>query len=170
MRDTRGMNESLDTLAAELGRRLLDLGLSFASAESCTGGWIAKVATDIPGSSAWFDRGFVTYSNTAKQQMLGVLPETLATHGAVSAEVVIEMAQGAVQRSDAGFAVAVSGIAGPDGGSDAKPVGTVWFAWAERNGQTWTRRIRFAGDRNEVRHQTVREAMEGLLERLGGGD
>ena len=163
------MNESLDTLAAALGRRLLDRGLSFATAESCTGGWIAKVATDIAGSSAWFDRGFVTYSDAAKQQMLGVLPATLATHGAVSAEVVAEMAEGALRRSAAGFAVAVSGIAGPGGGSDDKPVGTVWFAWAERGAQTQTRLIQFAGDRNEVRHQAVREALEGLLERLGGG-
>lgn len=169
MRHTPMMNESLDTLAAELGRRLLERGLSFSTAESCTGGWIAKVATDIAGSSDWFDRGFVTYSNAAKQQMLGVRPETLATHGAVSAEVVTEMALGAVQRSDANFAVAVSGIAGPDGGSDDKPVGTVWFAWAERGEGTRIRRIQFAGDRNEIRHQTVREAMEGLLEQLGGG-
>ncbi len=169
MRHTRSMNESHDTLAAELGRRLLDQGLTMATAESCTGGWIAKVMTDIAGSSAWFDRGFVTYSNAAKQQMLGVSPETLATWGAVSAEVVTEMAQGALTRSEAGFAVAVSGIAGPDGGTEDKPAGTVWFAWAGRGKETQTRRIQFAGDRNEVRHQAVREAIEGILERLGGG-
>ena len=167
MDNTRSMGEKLDRLAAELGRRLEARRLMLATAESCTGGWIAKVVTDISGSSAWFDRGFVTYSDAAKRDMLGVSDTSLARHGAVSAQVVEEMARGAVENSRAAVSVAVSGIAGPDGGSDEKPVGTVFFAWLLAGGTPVTQRLQFAGERDEVRHQTVRVALERLLELLG---
>jgi nicotinamide-nucleotide amidase len=127
------------------------------------------VVTDIPGSSAWFDRGFVTYSNDAKRDMLGVSEATLAEQGAVSAEAVAEMVLGALANSRAGVSVAVSGIAGPDGGSEDKPVGTVFFAWALTGREPLTQRVQFAGDREEVRHQSVRLALERLLELLDGG-
>ena len=162
------MTESLDPLAVRLGALLHARGLRLATAESCTGGWIAKVVTDIAGSSAWFDRGFVTYSNAAKADLLGVATHTLQTHGAVSELVVLEMAVGALARSQAQVAVAVSGIAGPDGGSEDKPVGTVWFAWAVPGAPPWARCLQFAGNRGEVRHQAVRVAIEGLLERFAG--
>ena len=162
------MTESLDPLAARLGTLLLARGLRLTTAESCTGGGIAKVVTDIAGSSAWFDRGFVTYSNAAKADMLGVRTETLATQGAVSEPVVLEMVAGALGHRQTQVAVAVSGIAGPDGGSEDKPVGTVWFAWSVPGTPPWTRRLQFAGNRAEIRHQAVRVALEGLLERLAG--
>ncbi len=162
------MSERLDVLAAELGRRLSAGGLKLATAESCTGGWIAKVVTDIPGSSGWLDRGFVTYSNESKQALLGVSAETLARTGAVSVETVTEMALGALANSRADLAVAVTGIAGPGGGSEEKPVGTVFFAWARRGEGPLTQRVQFAGERDEVRHQSVRLALERLLELLPG--
>lgn len=160
------MTERLDALAARLGKVLLARGLRLVTAESCTGGWVAKVVTDIAGSSDWFDRGFVTYSNAAKEDMLGVCGETLAQHGAVSEPVVLEMAAGALRHSQAQVAVAVSGIAGPGGGSGDKPVGTVWFAWSIPGAPAWAQRLQFAGERDEVRHQAVRVALEALLERL----
>lgn len=163
------MSETLDRIASELGGHLKALGLTLATAESCTGGWVAKVVTDIPGSSAWFDCGFIAYSNAAKVEMLGVSAQTLAAEGAVSEATVREMAQGALAHSRACVALAVSGIAGPDGGSEDKPVGTVWFAWAlARAGdiQVWTQRLQFAGNREEVRHQSVRVGLERLLEIL----
>jgi nicotinamide-nucleotide amidase len=160
------MSERLDSLATRLGERLIARGWRLATAESCTGGWIAKVATDIPGSSGWFDRGFVSYSNAAKQEMLGVRPETLYAQGAVSEGTVMEMAAGAIERSRAQVVVAVSGIAGPAGGSADKPVGTVCFAWAIPGLPIQARRLQFAGNRDEVRHQTVRVALELLLEHL----
>jgi nicotinamide-nucleotide amidase len=160
------MTERLDGIAARLGSLLLARGLRLATAESCTGGWMAKVVTDIAGSSDWFDRGFVTYSNAAKEDMLGVRAETLAEHGAVSEPVVLAMAAGALGHSRAQVAVAVSGIAGPGGGSSDKPVGTVWFAWSIPGEPPWTQRLQFAGERDEVRHQAVRVALEALLERL----
>jgi nicotinamide-nucleotide amidase len=166
MEDTPAMSERLDALAAELGRRLSAGSLKLVTAESCTGGWIAKVVTDIPGSSGWLDRGFVTYSNESKRELLGVAVETLATAGAVSAETVAEMAQGALANSRADLAVAVSGIAGPGGGSEEKPVGTVFFAWMRRGEEPHTQRVQFAGERHEVRHQSVRLALERLLELL----
>jgi nicotinamide-nucleotide amidase len=160
------MTETLDKLAADLGRRLKGEGLVLATAESCTGGWIAKVLTDIPGSSGWFDRGYVTYSNRAKEEMLGVSAETLALYGAVSEAVVREMVEGTLIRSGAAIAVAVSGVAGPEGGSEEKPVGTVWFAWSRTGADPVSERFQFAGNREEVRHQSVRVALERLLELL----
>ncbi len=156
----------LTDLAAQLGKALEQQGRILTTAESCTGGWIAKVVTDVPGSSGWFEHGFVSYSNSAKQALLGVTSATLEQHGAVSAETVAEMAQGALRHSRADLAVAVSGVAGPDGGSPDKPVGTVWLAWAVRDGPMRTRRQVFPGDREAVRRQTVAIALEGLLDVL----
>lgn len=133
-----------------------------ATAESCTGGLIAGACTDLAGSSAWFERGFVTYSNTAKTEMLGVDATLIATHGAVSEPVVRAMVQGALQHSRAQVAVAVTGVAGPTGGSEAKPVGTVWFAWCV-DGETHSEKQHFAGDRAAVRAATVRYALQRLL-------
>ncbi len=155
--------QNLYELAAQMGTTLRTRGQPLAIAESCTGGWIAKVATDVPGSSGWFDRGFVTYSNAAKSELLGVREETIANHGAVSAEVVAEMANGALQRSPADIVVAVSGIAGPDGGSPDKPVGTVYLAWALRDGPLHTERRHFQGDRDKVRLESVAAALQGVL-------
>lgn len=169
MGETRYMKETLDKLAEELGRRLLARRALLATAESCTGGWIAKVVTDVAGSSTWFDRGFVTYSNEAKQDMLGVSGDSLAAHGAVSAPVVAAMALGALSHSRAQAVVAVSGIAGPGGGTEDKPVGTVFFAWALAGREPEVKRFRFAGDREEIRHQTVRLALERLIELLDDG-
>jgi len=155
-------DHALDALAGRLGERLLAAGRMAATAESCTGGWIAKILTDVPGSSAWFDRGFVTYTNEAKQDLLGVRADTLAAHGAVSEATVREMVAGALARSRAGVAVAVSGVAGPTGGTAEKPVGTVWLAWGTREGGLRTERCRFDGDREAVRRQAVARAIQGL--------
>lgn len=152
------------TTLATLAEQLTQRGWMLATAESCTGGWIAKCCTDMAGSSAWFDRGFITYSNAAKQDMLGVRAETLAQYGAVSEAVVAEMATGALRHSQAHIAVAVSGIAGPSGGSVEKPVGTVCFAWAMRNGEVLTKTCQFAGDREAVRWQSVVFALNGILQ------
>jgi nicotinamide-nucleotide amidase len=156
------MDTELETLSAALGQRLLEAGLMLASAESCTGGWIGKCVTDIAGSSGWFDRGFLTYSNAAKQEMLGVAGDTLAEHGAVSEAVVREMALGALSRSRARVTVAVSGIAGPGGGSAEKPVGMVCFGFA-LGGRVTTETCRFQGDRDGVRRQSVVHALTRLL-------
>ncbi|WP_415882422.1 CinA family protein [Neptuniibacter sp. QD34_54] len=141
-------------------------GMMMTSAESCTGGWIAQEVTAIPGSSAWFDCGFVTYSNMSKQKMLGVSKDTLEQCGAVSAEVVAQMAEGALENSEAHISVATSGIAGPGGGSKEKPVGTVWFAWAEQGKSVKTKKYCFEGDRESVRKQAVSVALEGILQNL----
>ncbi len=158
------------TLARTLARRCSAAGVQVASAESCTGGWIAKTFTDLPGSSDWFECGWVSYSNAAKQHMLGVRAATLDAHGAVSAQVVEEMALGALRSAGVNLTVAVSGVAGPGGGSDNKPVGTVWFGWAHTDRQGRRRahstRAVFAGDREAVRLATVVGALEGLIERL----
>ena len=154
----------MDTIIENLVARFVNLKWMLATAESCTGGWIAKCCTDVAGSSAWFDRGFITYSNAAKQDMLGVRAETLAQYGAVSEAVVAEMATGALRHSQAHIAVAVSGIAGPSGGSAEKPVGTVCFAWAMRNGEVLTKTCQFAGDREAVRWQSVVFALNGILQ------
>lgn len=156
----------LTALAADLGERLAAAGLVLVTAESCTGGWIAKCMTDIAGSSGWLDRGFVTYSNAAKQEMLGVDAATLALYGAVSEPVVQQMAEGAMGRSAAQVAVAVSGIAGPGGGSAEKPVGMVCFGFALPDGVS-TETRHFAGDRDAVRRQSVRHALSRLIELLG---
>ena len=152
-------------VAIALGKALQRWGLRVATAESCTGGRIAGAITDVAGSSGWFDRGFVTYSNDAKIEMLGVRAETVAAHGAVSEAVAAEMAAGALARSAADLAVAVTGIAGPDGGSPAKPVGTVCFAWARKDGLIATETQRFPGDRAAVRRATVDVALQGLIDR-----
>lgn len=157
------METQLTNLAIKLSQRCLLAKQSVSVAESCTGGWVAKVITDLAGSSLWFDRGFVTYSNQAKQDMLGVQLNTLETYGAVSEAVVREMATGALARSSADAAVAISGIAGPGGGTADKPVGTVWFAWASSESPIVTLCVRFAGDRNQVRQLAVEKALEGLV-------
>jgi len=158
--------EHLDTLAQQLGERLAARSWWLAVAESCTGGWIAKTCTDASGASAWFDRGYVTYSNRAKQDMLGVQAATLDAHGAVSEAVVREMAEGALVRSGVQLAVAVSGIAGPAGGTPDKPVGTVWLGWAGEGMASRASHHRFDGDRNAVRRQAVAAALRGLLDCL----
>jgi nicotinamide-nucleotide amidase len=159
----------LQTLAAQTGAALLQHGETLACVESCTGGWIAKALTDIPGSSAYFERGFITYSNAAKQDMVGVRAETLARHGAVSEAVVLEMAEGGLAHSAADWSLAVSGIAGPGGGSAGKPVGTVCFAWASRAGRRLVHTRRFSGDREAVRRASVEFALQTLLSLLAEG-
>ena len=159
-------DESLETRALALGPLLVRKRRMLATAESCTGGWIAQTVTAIAGSSQWFDRGFVTYSNQAKMDMLGVAEQTLNAHGAVSAETAAEMAAGACTRAAVELAVAVTGVAGPGGGSAEKPVGTVWFGWCLDGGSPVTRRHCFDGDRESVRRQTVAVALDGLLELL----
>lgn len=156
----------LETLAARLGALLVNEQLKLVTAESCTGGWVAQCLTAIAGSSAWFDRGFVTYSNEAKQEMLGVPPDMLAEHGAVSQPVAVAMAEGALRNSRADWAVAITGIAGPTGGSPQKPVGTVCFAWGCRDGRIVTSTRHFPGSREDVRAQSVEHALSGLIERM----
>jgi nicotinamide-nucleotide amidase len=156
----------MEALAARVGAALKSRGWMLATAESCTGGGIAQAVTAVAGSSAWFERGFVTYSNLSKQQMLGVREATLVAHGAVSEAAVREMAPGALRQSAAQAALAVSGIAGPGGGTPEKPVGTVWLAWATADGRIITTRQYFPGDRDEVRAQAVRAALQGLLDLL----
>lgn len=158
----------LEALAAEAGRRLLERGEWLATAESCTGGWVAQAVTAIAGSSGWFDRGFVTYSNAAKEEELGVPPTTLERHGAVSEATARAMAHGVLHKSRADWSLAVTGIAGPSGGSPEKPVGTVCFAWAQKDGGCEAGTCHFGGDREAVRAQSVRHALQGLLQRLAG--
>jgi nicotinamide-nucleotide amidase len=161
--------DTIEELSSALVTELLGAGKSISTAESCTGGWIAKSITDVAGSSACFAYGIVSYSNGAKESLLAVNPATLQQHGAVSEQTVAEMAEGCMNLSGADFSIAVSGIAGPDGGSDDKPVGTVWFGWAVRhNGKiTCTADMRrFDGDRHQVRSQTVITVLQGLRERL----
>jgi nicotinamide-nucleotide amidase len=150
------------TLVRKIADALVAHGEWLVTAESCTGGGLAQLLTSVPGSSSWFERGYVTYSNRSKTEMLGVPAELIATHGAVSEEVVRAMAEGAIARSGADHAVAVSGIAGPTGGSPEKPVGTVWIAWSVRGGGTRATRHRFPGDREQIRNASVRAALEGL--------
>lgn len=156
----------LKVLAAQVEHALAERGLVLATAESCTGGWIAKLITDIPGSSVAFDCGFVTYSNEAKMALLGVAAALIATHGAVSREVVSAMACGALVRSRADVVVAVSGIAGPGGGSPEKPVGTVWIAWAGRGHNPDVIQYHFEGDRDSIRREAAGAALEGVVERF----
>ena len=159
--------DSITQLSQSLGEGLKRLEAQVTTAESCTGGGIGEAITRISGSSAWFEAGYITYSNTQKTAQLDVPAELFPRVGAVSQEVVEAMALGAAQRSGARFAVAVSGIAGPDGGSAEKPVGTVWLAWADGD-RVIAERRQFAGDRDEVRRQTVKAALEGLIRLVAG--
>jgi len=159
--------DEITQLAATLGSQLLSVGAQVSTAESCTGGGIAEAITRIPGSSAWFEAGYVTYSNTQKTRQLDVPQELFARVGAVSREVVEAMARGAQAHSASHFSVAVSGVAGPDGGSAEKPVGTVWICWGAGE-QRIARRFQFAGDRDAVRRQTVEAALEGLIQLARG--
>ena len=159
-------DSELMQLSEQVGQALKARGATVTTAESCTGGWVAKTLTDIAGSSAWFERGFVTYSNEAKSQMIGVSEATLLEHGAVSEPVVVEMAVGALRAARADYAISVSGIAGPDGGSAEKPVGTVWFGVASASGQGVTRCECFAGDRESVRRQATAYALNLLWQQF----
>ena len=162
-------HESIRKLAEAVVNDMTEAGKAVSTAESCTGGWVAKALTDIPGSSAVFHYGVVSYSNGAKEHILGVNNATLEEHGSVSQPVVEEMAQGAVNLSGADIAVAISGIAGPTGGTKEKPVGTVWIAWAIRDGgkiRVETHRANFDGDRELIRELTVVHALQGVLDRL----
>jgi nicotinamide-nucleotide amidase len=154
----------LYALAERLGEALCARGLTLATAESCTGGWAAMAATSVPGSSRWFERGFVAYSNTAKEEMLGVDAAILAAHGAVSEPAVHAMARGALDRSHAGASLAISGVAGPGGGSAAKPVGLVCLAFALRDGTSCARSVHLDGSRAQIRRAAVAFAFEGLIE------
>lgn len=150
-------------IARQIAERLKARGGMIVTAESCTGGWVAQELTAIAGSSAWFERGFVTYSNEAKQEMLGVRAETLEKHGAVSEETAREMARGALERSRGSVSLAITGIAGPTGGTAAKPIGTVCFAWATKTKPAWAETRHFSGDREAVRRQSVEHALKKVL-------
>ena len=159
-------DEEILAAAQALAGSLAQQRLLLTTAESCTGGGIAETLTGIAGASAWFDRGFVTYSNETKLSMLGVSQSTLDRFGAVSEATALEMARGAISHSGAHVSVAVTGIAGPDGGTPDKPVGTVWIAWGQKLGYAEARRFQFDGDRNAVRQQAILEAILGLNARL----
>ena len=154
----------LHEAASRLADQLIERQLVLAVAESCTGGWVAKVLTDLPGCSAWFDRGFVTYTNESKHQMLGVSMATLEAFGAVSGEAVHEMALGVLDNSPAQVSLAISGIAGPTGATLDKPLGLVWFGWAVRDQEVATESCCFDGDREAVRAQAVQHALRRLIE------
>jgi nicotinamide-nucleotide amidase len=158
--------QELRDLAEQLGECMTRKGMKLASAESCTGGWLAKIITDIPGSSAWFVASVVSYSNEAKQSLLNVSADTLAEFGAVSGDTVLEMSDGLFAHTDADVAVSISGIAGPDGGSDDKPVGLVWLSWGKRDKSVFANSFNFTGDREAVRRQSVKQALENLLDLL----
>lgn len=159
------MKDELFALAQALGERLRARRALLVTAESCTGGWVAQAVTAIAGSSEWFERGFVVYSNEAKQELLGVSSETLKVHGAVSEQTARELAQGALRHSRGTIALAVTGVAGPAGGSAAKPVGFVCFGWATAD-RVKSEQRRFSGDRESVRRQSVVHALEGVLRTL----
>ena len=159
-------DSELSSLAIRIAAAMQQHGLMLAAAESCTGGWIAKVLTDLSGSSAWFEAGVVSYSNEAKMSLLGVKRETLERTGAVSEATVLEMVSGALERLHAGVAVAVTGIAGPTGGTPEKPVGTVWIGWQRQGSEAHAKLFHFPGDREAVRRQTVAAALEGVLAML----
>lgn len=160
------VSRDIENMAIQIGSALKSHGLVLATAESCTGGAVASAITDIAGSSEWFERGFITYSNEAKREMLGVAQEILTRYGAVSEAVVHEMVAGALYHSHAQVALAVSGIAGPAGGMPDKPVGTVWFAWGIKGRQCVARLHHLSGSRAEIRMQSVRIAFQGVLELL----
>ncbi len=155
-------DDSLHQQGVEIGQLLLARRMKLAAAESCTGGWLSRVVTEIPGCSDWFDCSFVAYNYEAKETMLGVSRVILEEHGAVSQETVVEMVRGALSRSRANVAVAITGIAGPSGGTPGKPVGTVWLAWGRGHHPPVTKVIHLEGNREDVRRQTVREALVGL--------
>ena len=159
-------DEELCNLVKSVAAVLSSVEMDLATAESCTGGWVAKVLTDVPGSSIYFDRGFVTYSNQSKHDMLGVKEETLLLHGAVSEAIVSEMAIGALELSTASMSLAVSGIAGPTGGTENKPVGTVCFAWMIRGDVPIAETVYYEGGRDEVRRQAVIHCLEGVLKQI----
>ncbi len=156
----------IDDISLRVGEALKLKGFLLATAESCTGGWVGQALTAIPGSSIWYERGFVTYSNISKREMLGVNPDILKIYGAVSVETAREMALGAIRHSRADVALSITGIAGPGGGSPEKPVGTVCFGWASRDGKVSTAKRLFSGGRGEVRRQAVEVSLSGLLEML----
>lgn len=160
------MDAELIDLSQAVGAACCQRRLLLATAESCTGGWVSQVITHTAGSSGWFERGFVTYSNEAKVEMLGVRAETLTRHGAVSEETAAEMAAGALKHSNAMYSLSITGIAGPAGGSPGKPVGTVCFAWCRVGAQAAVETAVFAGDREAIRRQAVLHALRGLLARL----
>lgn len=161
------MDQNLYKLATRVGRALKKRELMVATAESCTGGWIGQAITMAPGSSEWFERGFITYTYISKREMLGVSARSLAKHGAVSEQVVREMVRGALARSHAQVAVSISGVAGPAGGTPDKPVGTVCLGWARKGGGVVVETRRFRGDRDEVRKRSVAYALRGVLKIIG---
>ncbi len=161
--DASGDETELTEKMLVLSKLLLSSGYKLATSESCTGGWVAKAATDLPGSSLWFDRGLVTYSNAAKTELLGVKEDTLNSHGAVSQQTVEEMVAGLLTAKPVSIGVAISGIAGPDGGSEEKPVGTVWIAWQIENKPAESQCYLFAGNRQQVRLQASIQAVVGLI-------
>ena len=159
-------DEELCKLVKNVASVLSSVEMDLTTAESCTGGWVAKVLTDVPGSSIYFDRGFVTYSNQSKHDILGVKEETLLLHGAVSREIVKEMAVGALEASTASISLAVSGIAGPTGGTENKPVGTVCFSWMIRGDIPVAETMYFDGDRDDIRRQAVVHCLEGVIKQI----
>jgi len=159
---------TLQDLARKVGAELAQQGLMLASAESCTGGWVGQTITSIAGSSAWYERGFITYTDISKREMLGVSSTTLDQYGAVSEETAYEMAECAIARSHAQVVVSVTGIAGPDGGTAKKPVGTVCFAWLMKDGLARSETHHFSGSREEIRRQAVMGALQGVLDLLQG--
>ena len=168
MLDSDKKQATLEELASQVGDRLVSRNESLATAESCTGGWVSMLVTAITGSSAWFDRGFVSYSNEAKQEMLAVDKQIIEIHGAVSEETARSMVQGAIENSNAQVGLSITGIGGPGGGTIDKPVGTVCFGWMV-DGQCDTETCHFSGDRNQVREQSVRHVLTTLLDRLQHG-
>ena len=158
-------SQTLTTIAQQLGEILCKKNAKLTTAESCTGGGISEAITAVSGSSQWFEFGFVTYANSAKQQLLGVSKEALDKDGAVSEQVVEQMAQGAIQQSQADYAIAVSGIAGPDGGTEDKPVGTVWVCWQTPT-RSWTQQLMLSGDRQAVRTAAIKNSLQQLLQHL----
>ena len=163
----RVSDEELHQLAVELADRLCARGWMLATAESCTGGWVGQLLTSLPGSSQWYERGFITYANAAKVEMLGIPEATLATHGAVSEQTASAMAAGALKHSHTQAALAISGIAGPGGGTPQKPVGLVCYGWALADGTVMSSTCRLDGDREEIRSRAVAAALRGLIELIG---
>ncbi len=157
------MSKQLEPLVMQVAEKLLATRWTVATVESCTGGWIAQALTSVDGSSKWFERGFVTYSNEAKTQQVGVTQQSLVQHGAVSRQVVREMSLGGIASSRADIAIAVTGIAGPGGGTAAKPVGTVWIGWADKTKQVFESHFIFEGDRTDIRLATVEHALIGTV-------